>query len=363
MLFGSFAKKILEPAHIGLDISDLTIKAAHIDEKHGAPELTAYGRITLPPGIITDGVIENEVALADILRTELKDSHGKAFTETFVTACLPEEKSYVRIIELPKIEDHDLPNAVRWELESAIPMPEAEIYYDFEPLPGVKHDAKHRDVLVTAFPRVIVDSYLRALKRAGLRPLALELESQAISRALVPIMRESPPTILVDIGAMRTSLIVFSSGAIFFTKSIPVGGKDFDAAIARVLGVSIEEARKKKVENDTDPNKHDRHIFDAVSPTLEPIAAELKQTIDFVHNRLVPEYPELHDIAAILLCGGEANLSGLTQFLSSRLEKPVQHANPFRNFIFERGVVPPIPKREALEYTTAIGLGLRRVNA
>ena len=64
----------------------------------------------------------------------------------------------------------------------------------------------------------------------------------------------------------------------------------------------------------------------------------------------------------ILLCGGGANLKGLSNFLSSELKIPVGVANTWTNIQREPlKDIPKLPAEKSLCYTTALGLALRGV--
>ena len=65
------------------------------------------------------------------------------------------------------------------------------------------------------------------------------------------------------------------------------------------------------------------------------------------------------DISAIVLSGGDANLTGLTNYLSFTLGKEVKLGNPLSILLRQKKFVPPFPKNKSLKYTTAIGSALR----
>jgi len=77
--------------------------------------------------------------------------------------------------------------------------------------------------------------------------LALEIESQATARALVKNQVSPFPLLIVDLGATRTSFIIFSGYSLRFTSSIPICGNTFTKAIAKNLGISFKKAEKIKI--------------------------------------------------------------------------------------------------------------------
>ena len=66
----------------------------------------------------------------------------------------------------------------------------------------------------------------------------------------------------------------------------------------------------------------------------------------------------------IFLCGGGANLKGLTNFLSLELKIPVELGNPWTNILPEPlREVPELPYEKSLAFTTTLGLSLRGIKS
>ena len=66
-----------------------------------------------------------------------------------------------------------------------------------------------------------------------------------------------------------------------------------------------------------------------------------------------------NDIEKIILCGGESNMAGLTDFFSQELKKPVELGNTWVNVTTFKNYVPEIARNISLTYATAVGLALR----
>ena len=69
---------------------------------------------------------------------------------------MPEEKAFLRVIELPlSLKDKELENALKFEVESNLPMALEEIYYGYEIL-NVNTEAGHYDIMVQAIPKKLL---------------------------------------------------------------------------------------------------------------------------------------------------------------------------------------------------------------
>lgn len=359
-MFQALTRRVLEPPAFGLDISDLTVKFVRLHRSGNSLVPAYFGETAIPPGIVEAGEVQKADQLAAILRDGLRTAEGRQISERYCVASLPEEKSFVRMIQLPAMQTSDIPNAVRWEVEGVIPLRYEEINFDYELItPTHRVTPGRHDVLITAFPKALVSSYERVLRGAGFVALALELESQAITRAVIGGGLSGRPIIIVDLGATRTSFIIVAEQAIIFTKSITIGGQHFEAAIASGLGVSPEEARQLKVEAGLNKSYRGGKVFECLAPVVRAVAVELEQQIAFYRDHPFHAGDAANEIERVLLSGGDANLIGLEKFIAVAIKRPTALGDPFQNLRFPPGAVPPIPRNASHKYTTAMGLALR----
>ena len=350
--------RIIRSPVIGLDISDRSIK--YVGLKQGQTvAIELFGEMEVPEGIIVAGELVREEQFVTLLR-ELTARAGRAFHSSVMVGGWPEEKSFLRLLRLPQAAPSAVEEAIRWGLEDQIPLPPEDAYFDYEltnPLPG---HSGHADAVITAFPKEIVDAYVNALKEAGLKPVALELECQAIVRSVVKDPRSADGKIVIDMGRNRTSFTIFTGGALLFTTTVAVGGRLIETTIAKAIGAGPEEAMRVKKEIGLAPNAYDGKLYSALLPHMETLSVELGKAVNYYEDQIPRVHGGLARINAILLSGGDSNLYGLDTYLASAIHIPVKQADPFVTFRDRMSyLIPPIPKNEALAFTAAIGLALR----
>ena len=356
----------LKPETFGLDISDLSVKIVQLKKRGQFFELASFGEAVIKPGAIKQGEIKNENSLAKIINKSLTEVKGRKIKTKYVIASLPEEKAFLQVIQMPRLSEEDLKSAVIYEAENYIPLPIEEVYLDYQIISPVYNHLDHFDVLIAALPQKIVNSYLSCLEKAGLKPLALEIESLSIARALIKDELAVTPVLLVDFGATRASFIIFSGRSLRFTASIPVSSQKFTEAISRALNIDLVKAEKLKLKYglETRATKEGGEVFDALIPALTDLIEQIKKHLDFYQTHAGHEHlpPNGKGIGKILLCGGGANLKGLTNFLSSELKLPVELGNPWVNVLPDRQkTAPQLSFEKSLSYTTALGLALRGI--
>jgi type IV pilus assembly protein PilM len=358
----------LQPKAFGLDISDLSLKIIKLKEEGRGFHVASFGEAPLSPGIIVQGEIRDQKALVKELKEAFAKLNGEKLDTKYVVASLPEEKAFLQVIQMPKMDQKELEKAVPFEAENYIPLPMKEIYLDFECLPPIKENRDHVDVVITAVPKRIVDSYVSCLKEAGLRPVALEVESFAIARALVKGEKTEVPLLILDLGETRTGLSIFSGTSLKFTVSIPVSARQFSEAIAKQLKIELNRADELKREYGLGKRreKEGREVANALLPPLTELVGHIKKYLEYSKTHSLHEHLSNGEkgVAKVYLCGGGANLIGLSSFLSSELKLPVELGNPWVNIFPEPSRdIPEIPYEKALAYTTALGLALRGVNS
>ncbi len=353
-----FVESFTRPPVTGMDISDRAIKFLKFTTARRGVAIETWGEFPLPEGALVKGEIQNRDGLVASLAAWRRKSAAGA--GSLIVASLPEEKSFLRTVKLPRVKPEEVANAIRWEIEENIPLPSNELIYDYEIIAPSSPPADHLDAMLTAFPKAIVESYLDAFRRAGLQLAALELESQAIVRAVTPDLADRRTRVIIEMGKSRSGIIVWAGGAITFTATIDLGGKILEENIARSLDISPEEANAVKKLVGLDKRAYDGKIFQALIPALDALKDELQQTIAYYREHLEHIHEPDTAIQEVVLAGGDASLKGLDTYLASILKTPVRRADPFAAVRSRLpSIVPPIPKQRAAEFTTAIGNALR----
>ena len=351
-----------------MDISDLSLKIIRLEKKGGDFRLASIGETKIKEGIIRNGEIKDKETLTKNIRRAIAEVKGKKINTKYVVASLPEEKSFLQVIQMPKILKEDLKSAVIFEAENYIPLPIQDVYLDSQIVEPVVDHLDHYDVLISALPKKTVDPYVECLKAAGLKSLVLEVESLPIARALVKNEVTSSPVLLIDLGATRTSFIIFSGHSLRFIFSIPVSSQKFTEGIMRSMKIDPKEAEKLKIKYGLQASratKEGGEVFDALIPPLTDLIEQIKRYLDYYQSHSSHEHlpPNGRGVKKVFLCGGGANLKGLPLLLSQQLELPVEIGNPWINLLDEgEKEKVKIPLEESLKYATAVGLALRGID-
>lgn len=350
----------LKPEIFAVDINDLSLKIVKIKKKRGSFRLVSFGEIKINPGVVEEGLIKNEDQLARTIISALKTIKGEKIGTKYVVVTLPEEKSFSKVIQMPKITEDEIRSALPFEAENYIPLPIEKVYLDFQTINYHKENSNHLDLLISAVPKLIVDSYVSSFKKAGLSPCIMEVESQSLARALIKNGAKSNPAIFVDFGETKTGLMIHDGESIHFTTTVPISSSKITEVLSDELEVNFDDAEKLKVQYglEKDVGKESINFISIISPIIKELSSQIKKYIDFYHSHFLHDYlsPE-RKVKKVILSGGGANLKNLPELLSKDLKMPVELANPAINVIKEKSSL--IPNKKLLSFSTAIGAALR----
>ncbi|MFH1780650.1 MAG: type IV pilus assembly protein PilM [Candidatus Nealsonbacteria bacterium] len=345
----------LKPTAFGLDISDRSLKIIRLKKSSRSFELISSGETIMKPGIIEQGDIKNEKALSAAIKEAVKNVCGEKIRTKRVVISLPEEKTFLQVIQLPVMKEEEVQKAVYFEAENYIPLPIGKVYLDSQ---IISCDAKTNklNVLIAAMPKTIVDSYVSALKGAALEPVVLEIESMSIARALIKNNNaDSRALILIDLGENRTNFSIFLDQSLKFTTTSQISAKNFSEIIAQSLKINSKEAEALKIKHGIGNSKSGKKNAEILNSALVDFIDLSQKYINYCQTQYNQK------AIKILLCGGGANLKGLPDFLHRQLKIPVERGNPWTNITFNSSKRACLSDEESLKHTTAIGLALRGI--
>lgn len=340
----------LTKPYFGLEIGNASIKAMQIKKSGSAFKIIGMTRLSIPSGLVVDNEIRNENEVAKLIRKALDQSRPKKISASRAILALPINKCYTRIIDLPRMPKSEIDQALRWEAEKYIPLSPDQVYLDWQIL---KKDVKNLKIFLACAAKTFVDSYVRTLKKAKLIPMAFDLETTAEARALISSQSQKN-YLIIDLGETKTFFFIYTKDSIpFSSTTTEISGSAFTNLIASKLKISYSAAENSKITCCSPKmSEKERIILKYLHSEFDNLAEEIKKIIDYFAEHFLSS----GQIDQILLCGGGANLLGISHYLSLKLRKKVSLANPLTNLKLVGE--PQISTEEALIFAKVIGLTL-----
>jgi type IV pilus assembly protein PilM len=299
------------PAHFGLDIGSTSIKIVKSDGK----KISNIAVISNTTGKNLMAMSNAEkIAVADQIKEMVKASGIKGKQ---VIASIPESLVYSRVMQFPVMSTPELATAIKWELDQSVPFPPNEVetsWIVLEKPNKIRGDEKI-SVYVVAVPSPVSEAYVQLLELIELEPLRLENEIPALIRAFFPVLSNESPSIVVDIGASGTGLMMVGKEKIFSNYYLPFGGAVMTKLVADAFSLPLEQAESYKRTYGMVKDQLEGKMFAVLKPAIDNLSGEIR--------KMVVAYQNEHkgsSVSRVILTGGGSYLQGLIPYLSEVLE-------------------------------------------
>ncbi len=343
------------PRSAGIDISDTSVKWLVLAPFANGYRVDTFGEERISPGLVVRGSIQDVEALGHVLST-IKDRLGGI---DCAHVALPEESGYIFEMHIPEgMSRSEVMNMIEFEFEGRVPIVPSAAVFDYD----VIHSeiGAGQDVAVVVFPKELAESYVSAFKVAEITMLSLETEARSIARAVSSGVPDEPITLLVDFGRARTGFAVLKHGIPIFTSTVEVGGDGVNRALAEKLSLSPEEIILFKNEQGLRPTGVATSAgLDILIGTASILGDEVTRHHHYWDTRRNEHGDRVTPVGRVILVGGNSNLNGLPEYIAGRVQALTAVGDVWQHVCDFDEYIPPINRRDSLQYATAIGLALR----
>ena len=349
---------------IGVDIGHDSVKMLQVEAVGTSLEVTAAAKMPLPPAGRIDP--ERRLPLACDLIRQMFRQHP--FVGRRIVAALPREIVHVKNVRLPQMPLAEIPDVVRFEARNVFPFDVTQARVHFLAAGEVRQANEVRqEVILMAARNDDVNALVEHLHPCGAVLESLDVEPCALYRSVERFIRrredEGDVNVLVDVGVRRSTVVIGRGHDISFVKPIDIGGLHFHEAVARKLGITVEEAealRRRLVEagepTDVAAARRDpvrQAVFDATRAPMEELGREISLCLRYYSVTFRGQRP-----TKLRLMGGEACDPQLQNLLNSALVIPVEVARPLYSVNTSR-MKPADRRGTTCEWALALGLSLR----
>ena len=342
---------------LGIDIGTSSIRVVELGRKGQTRELKNYGEIKIQSlqksafrTIEEDTLLLSDREIAKAISAIKREAGIQAREVNF---SIPDFASFFTNFELPPMSEKELPQAIRYEARSYIPLPLSEITLDWSVVQGdVSNKAKTAlKILVAAIPNEIINQYQKIASFSGLEMKALEAEAFALARS--SSKNEKRVMSVIDIGARSTTCNILEKGILKISHSFNLSGNELTEILSRSLKIDYEAAEELKGSMGLiTVEEPERNVREILLPLVDSIISEIKKIFQGFYQQ------EGKGVEKVILAGATALLPGLKEYFAEELKKEVEVSNPFWSMAY-----PPILEETLKEmgptYTVAVGLALK----
>ena len=260
---------------LGVDIGTQAIKLVQLNSDNYL--LETYGIVDLVEPITNQA---SEVVITQTAEL-LKTLCAKARVTTKRCAMsLPNQTVFASVIDMPKMSDDELEQAIQFEAKKYVPLPITEVSLSWS-LISEDPATNITKVLLIAVPKQVRDMFITIFHKAGLELEVIEIEALALIRSLID---EQPQNdVIIDIGAKVTGINFVKDGLLQLTRNLNIGGHTITEKIGQTLNLQLPRAEQFK--RDFGLNSTD-FLPEAVKPVLNSIKTEVKQIIELYKSNI-----------------------------------------------------------------------------
>lgn len=172
-----------------------------------------------------------------------------------------------------------------------------------------------------------------SLEKAQVSPTHHTISGLAAAEAVLNRQQKEAGTVLLDIGAGTTNLIVVEDGEVQHIAVLPIGGQHITNDLAIGLKTDLDIAEQVKVSHATlATNKKatanvkyndQTHTFDMDEVTMI-VEARVEELFEYVDKELVRIRRSRKLPGGVVLTGGTAKLPGIAEFAKEKLQLPAR---------------------------------------
>jgi type IV pilus assembly protein PilM len=348
----SFLEKKARPV-IGLDISSTSVKLLELTRHGDRYRVETYAVKALPPNAVVEKNINDQEAVAEVIRSMVKQSKTKL---KHAAVAVAGSAVITKLIDLPAgLSDDAMETQISLEADQYIPFPLEEVAIDFEVQGISPRNPEQVEVLLAACRRENVEMRAGVLQLSELIPEKVDIEAYSMERAFELISeqledQEGQVVAIIDIGATMTTLSVLVDGKTVYTREQLFGGKQLTEEIQRRYGLSREEAGLAKKQGGL-PDDYESEVL---APFKDAVVQQVTRSLQFFFSA-----SQYNDVDYIILAGGVASLEGLVNLIEEKLGTQTVVANPFARMSVSSRVNAVSLANDAPSLMIVTGLAMR----
>ena len=205
---------------LGVDIGTAAVKLVQLDGRKGQPRRAVCAAEALPPNAVASGNISDLDAVGEAIARAVKRANCNAKR---AAAAVPAAAVATRTVAVDAaLTDAEIEVEVALEARAQLPFGDDELALDFEVLQLSAADPARLDVAVTACRRSTVRERETALRRGGLRPVLVDVDSLCLLRLAARAATPGETIAVADIGAASVKLLTVRDDAVLFARAEPL---------------------------------------------------------------------------------------------------------------------------------------------
>ncbi|MDO4167140.1 MAG: pilus assembly protein PilM [Eubacteriales bacterium] len=366
------AKKVLS-----IEIGQQVTKAVVVDYLRKNPHVYNAFSFDTPPDAMEDGYIKNKEALANLLKSQMRDNGVK---EKDVVFSIASSKIASREVVVPYVPENKIEGMINATAQDYFPVNMEEYTLAYNVLDIVKEkDKKSLKLLLLAAPDTLIQNYYSLADALGVHVESVDYFGNGSMQVLQKHIG-SGYCVSVQIGSLNTMVSVLRESQQIMQRTIPYGVNTIlDTMMGQqALGLhdkteamemlcreniiyttldydDIEAVRSTRMtEDQISRSNYNRDARKAVTDAVGGILLSVIRVVDYFNSR----YPECQ-LSHIYITGMGVKIRGIDILFEKEMDIPVRRLEKLTNITFSRGFARSL--QDQTEYIAAIGAAIEPV--
>lgn len=304
-----------------LDIGTTAIRIVQLARSGDVWNLVKYATVPIDMRIANSDAPEDQKKLAEVITAAIGQSGVRSRN---VVIGIPSSRMFATVIELPDMPHGELASTIKYQAEQYIPMSLDEAKIDWALIGKSPKDATKNEVLLASVANSFSEQRLDLIEGLGLNVLAIEPDSLALCRSLLPAGIQDG-RLIIDFGDFASDVVMTLGDGPRLIRSIPTGFQTLVKAAAQNLNIQEQQATQFILKFGLQPDKLEGQILRSLESTMDQYTAELTKSVKFFQTK----YPST-PVGGILLSGYAATIPGFSAYVTEKVGIPAQSATPWQ---------------------------------
>jgi len=348
------------------DIGSKNIKVLTGYVKDKIITIDDYEIIATPEHTISDGIIINKELTIKVLSTVKVKSKD-------IRIVISSNEMVLRTFDLPKMEIHEVKEAVKFEMSVLLPeriesyIVDASVIEEYLIENAENAEISMFKVQGVAIERKIVDDYLDCFSKAGYKINIIDIQSNCViklicsdhnyvmSKTEMPIADDN--LAIIDIGHEKTAVTFVENRKIFLHRILNQGGKDITEVIEKILDLDPVKAEEWKHENDfafltkSSMDEVETMLYNGITNIFNVMNLEIYQVIEFFISM-----SKQKKLDHIIVLGGGSRIPGIDKYIGQYVNRNTEIIDGLHNIKFSQVNSP----QDVSIIANALGAFIRR---
>lgn len=335
--------------YFALDIGTTAIRVVQLRGSNGNWTLDKFASVPVDIQVSSSDAPEDQRRLGEVITTAVGQSGIKSKD---VVVGIPSNKMFATVIDVPDMPANELASTIKYQAEQYIPMSLDEAKVDWALLGKSINDQTKVEVLLASVANSFSESRLDLIESLGLNVVAIEPDSIALSRSLLP-PGVADARLIIEISDFATDIVMTYADAPRLIRSLPSGLQTMVKATAQNLNVESQQAAQFITKFGMLPDKLEGQVVRSLTNTVDQFVAEIVKSIKFFQTR----YPRV-PVGGMIVSEYGVTVPGLASYISEKVGLPVELGNPWQKVALSPAMQASLQDQSA-QFAVALGLAQR----